>query len=56
MKYISKDGSKTVEVLEVTEDNFVRFVIDGIETLVAKNRFDKMYELEVTKKDIHEAR
>lgn len=43
MKYVSKDGKKSVEVLEVTADGFVRFVIDGIETYVAKNRFNKVY-------------
>ena len=43
MKYISKDGTKEVKVLEITKDGYVRFVINGIETTVAKNRFDKMY-------------
>jgi hypothetical protein len=47
MTYISKDGSKTVEVLEVTQDGFVRFITNGIEVLVAKTRFEKMYEREV---------
>ena len=43
MTYISKDGTKEVEVLEITKDGFVKFVINGIETFVAKNRFDKIY-------------
>ena len=45
MKYISKDKTKTVEVTEITKDGFVRFITNGIEVLVAKNRFDKMYEV-----------
>ena len=43
MKYISKDGTKEVKVLEITKDGYVKFIINGSEIIVAKKRFDKLY-------------
>jgi len=44
LTYINEESGKRVEVIEITDDNYVRFKMNGLELLVAKKRFDKVYK------------
>ena len=45
MKYIAKQNKdKIVFVTNITKDGFVKFIKNGREVIVAKNKFDKMYK------------
>jgi len=44
MTYINEESGKEVKVIEITPDNYVRFKMNGLELLVAKKRFDKVYK------------